>query len=91
MIDILEYAQKYVPTVGDKVKPILFGGDQVTRERATNAQDAKAQSDSTKRKLKGIIPKAEDWHTRMCFYQVRTIYKFNCQSHHIAISHILHC
>ena len=60
MIDILEYAQRYVPSVGDKVKPILLGGDQVTHERASNAQDAKAQSDSTKKKLKGVIPKIKD-------------------------------
>ena len=77
MIDILEHAQKYVPTVGETVKPILFGGDQVTRERATHAQDAKAQSSGSQKKLKGVIPKVEDWHTRMCFYQVRTMCTFN--------------
>ena len=71
MIEIMEHVQKYTPVVGKKIKPIFFGGDQVTRERATGAQDAKAQSADKRKRLKGVIPKVEDWHALMCFYQVR--------------------
>ena len=72
MIDIINHIQKrYVPAVDGKVKPVLFGGDQLTRERAAHAQDAKAQSVDTMKQLKGVVPKAEDWHTLMCFFQVR--------------------
>ena len=70
MIDILSHARKYVPAVDGEMKPILFGGDQVTQEQASNAQDAKLQSKSMARQLKGLIPKSEDWHCRICLYQV---------------------
>lgn len=71
MIDILEHIQQYSPKSEDgRIYPIFFGGDQLTRERASAAQEAKLQSSTTQRKLKGVIPKSEDWHTLVCFYQV---------------------
>lgn len=40
MVDILHYAHRYVAKVSDEVYvPILFGGDQLTRERAYHAQE----------------------------------------------------
>lgn len=74
MVDIMTYMQQYVPvTKKGTVYPILFGGDQLTRERAHNAKDAKLQSANSLKKLQGIIPKVEDWHTRFTYYQVYTI------------------
>lgn len=72
MIDILQHVQKYVPVNEDdgSFKPILFGGDQLTRERAMHAQRAKAQSRNALRKLQGLLPKSEDWHALVCFYEV---------------------
>ena len=71
MVDILHYTHRYVPTVSDEVfVPVLFGGDQLTRERAYHAQDAKLQSPTPIRKLLGLVPKCEDWHARTSFYQV---------------------
>ena len=71
MVDILEHVQKYVPvTANGVVHPLLFGGDQLTRERADGAKDAKLQSSSTMKKLRGILPKIEDWHARVVFMQV---------------------
>jgi len=71
MIDILFHIHKYVPTTenGDFV-PIFFGGDQLTRERAGGAQDARLQASDPLGRLQGIIPKTEDWHALMTFYQV---------------------
>lgn len=71
MVDIIEFAQQYAPQSKDgKLSPILFGGDQLTRERAVNAQEAKAQSSTALGRLQGVIPKVEDWHTLVTFYQV---------------------
>ena len=44
MIDIIIHMHKYVPTTGSgepKYIPIFFGGDQLTRERAGGACDAR--------------------------------------------------
>lgn len=71
MVDIFHYMHRYVPTVSDEVfVPVLFGGDQLTRERAYHAQDAKLQSSTPICKLLGLVPKCEDWHARTSFYQV---------------------
>ena len=75
MIDILDHIQhRYVPFVGGHTKFIFLGGDQLTREHAVHAQDAKAQSNGTRKRLKGVIPKSEDWHALMCFHQVSSKY-----------------
>ena len=68
MVDIMEHIQRYAPvTSSGTIHPLLFGGDQLTRERAYNA---KLQSADPLKKLQGIIPKVEDWHARFTFYQV---------------------
>ena len=72
MVDIMAHVQGYAPvTSSGTIHPILFGGDQLTRERAHNAKDAKLQSANPRKKLQGLIPKIEDWHARFTFYQVR--------------------
>lgn len=44
MVD-MDYIQRYVAvTTSGAIHPLLFGGDQLTRERAHNAKDAKLQS-----------------------------------------------
>ena len=73
---MLHYAHRYVAKVSDEVYvPILFGGDQLTRERTYHAQDAKLQSPTPIRKLLGLVPKCEDWHARTSFYQVYRCYE----------------
>ena len=75
MVDIMDCVQGYVPvTRSGVIHPILFGGDQLTRERAHNAKDAKLQSVDPLKRHQGIIPKAEDWHARFTLYQVRIGY-----------------
>ena len=74
MIDILQHIQQYTPVSPQgKILTIFFGGDQLTRERASSARIAKMQSKDQLKRLQGIIPKSEDWHALVCFYQVQRI------------------
>ena len=50
--------------------PIFFDGDQLTRERASGAQDANLQSVEEQRKMWGVFPESSDWHALVTFYQV---------------------
>lgn len=71
MIDIMTHIHTYVPQKDDgQFIPIFFGGDQLTRERASGAQDARLQASDALGRLAGVIPKTEDWHALVCFYQV---------------------
>ena len=72
VIDIIQHIQqKYTPvTEGGKFQPLLFGGDQLTRERAFHAQEGKVQSKTPLGRLQGVIPKCEDWHALVVFNQV---------------------
>ncbi len=71
MVDILQHIHQYVPKFASgNYYPVFFDGDQLTRERAGGAQDAKLQSDKEDRKLRGVIPETADWHTLVVFYQV---------------------
>lgn len=71
MVDILQHIHQYVPrSAAGEYYPIFFDGDQVMRERASGAQDAKLQADEEVRKLKGVFPQVADWHTLVTFYQV---------------------
>ena len=82
MIDILAHIHdKYLPC--EKVThdddsgsskliftQLFLGGDQLTEERARNAQKGRADGDTTFEKLEGVIPKVEDWHAGRILYQV---------------------
>lgn len=84
MIDILDKLHDYVPSIhqnkvdiatqrevcDDLMHEILFGGDQVTRKRAETAKEGRKNDTSLKKKLKGIIPVCEDWHTKKIFLEV---------------------
>ena len=76
MVEILEELHKqYVPISGSTketksvkiVEKVLFGGDQLTEERAKNGR---SDGDSEYERLEGLIPKVEDWHTKRILYQV---------------------
>ena len=72
MVDLLQHIHQYVPMFEPgQYYPIFFDGDEMTRERASGAQDAKLQSDEEGKKL---IPEAADWHALVTFYQVLYIY-----------------
>ena len=44
---------------------IFFGGDQLTVARARSAQKAMDNSVSPLARIRGLIPCAEDWHTKL--------------------------
>ena len=74
MIDVRHHTQQVCTTVPQssdgRLLPLYFGGDQLKRERAYHVQDAKLQSKDAKGRLIGLVPKVEDWHTHVVFYQV---------------------
>ena len=64
------------------IQQVLFGGDQLTAARARGAQGAKVNSFIPSLRLDGIIPCAEDWHTKMNFLGV-------CQhTYHASVIHV---
>lgn len=86
MVDIMSHLHRYVPedvyedecTVdGEAVTvlkaslyPILFGGDQLTAARARSAKKAKINSVKPSARFDGLVPVAEDWHTKLNFLAV---------------------
>jgi hypothetical protein len=79
MVRILEELHKqYVPISGSTkdtksvrmVEKVLFGGDQLTEERARNATDGRSDGDSEYTCLEGFIPKVKDWHPKRILYQL---------------------
>lgn len=53
--------------------PIIIGGDQLTAARARGAKKAKLHVDSPISRLEGLIPVAEDWHTKVTLLEVSDI------------------
>lgn len=52
------------------IRRIIIGGDQLTAARIRSGQRAKQNAESPVRRLEGIIPAAEDWHTKANFLGV---------------------
>lgn len=83
------------------IHPILFGGDQLTAARARGAKSAKVNSYDTFKRLDGLIPIAEDWHTKLNFlgickvflrFSFHTVHHFSpfCQHSLRSSVHIAH-
>lgn len=49
---------------------LLFGGDQLTAVRMRGTQALRVTQDRAVDRLQGLIPVAEDWHTRMALVDV---------------------
>lgn len=79
MVDIMSHLHQYVPTVdcsdstslseyksSDDVKfhRVLIGGDQLTAARARSSQRHMANALTPVDRLEGLVPMAEDWHTK---------------------------
>lgn len=82
-VPIVEYTQEEViKSSGESVQNpkadihhLLIGGDQLTAARGRGSKKAKLHSDSPKSRLEGLIPVAEDWHTKVTLLEVR-LYQF---------------
>lgn len=61
-----------VPITAIKYHHILFGGDQLTSQRARGVQKAMQNADTPSLKCEGFIPVTEDWHTKLCLMGVST-------------------
>ena len=59
-----------VKIVQQQMHKILFGGDQLTVERARGIQRVRDNSDSASQRADGLVPVCEDWHAKMCIYKV---------------------
>ena len=78
MLEILDFIQEqYVPLIRNKdgsiediVKPISFGGDLLSEERAINAQKGFLENKTDYLALKGLEPQFEDWHLKRTLFEV---------------------
>jgi hypothetical protein len=52
---------------------ILFGGDQLTAARIRGTQALRVTEDEAVDRLEGLIPVAEDWHSRMALVDVSSL------------------
>lgn len=85
MASIMDNLQALVPKVAISTEQVqcqvfskvLFGGDQLTSERARGAQRSRRSELLPEEQLRGLIPVAADWHAKQCLLQVRIIVLFN--------------
>ena len=69
----MEYTEElYIALIDDTVHvphallhPIILGGDQLTAARGRGAKKAKVHADIPASRLEGLIPAAENWHTKV--------------------------
>ena len=54
-------------------RKVLVGGDQLTSVRARSAIKIKTNSQTPCKKLSGIVPVVEDWHTKVCLLSVSQV------------------
>lgn len=50
---------------------VLFGGDQLTVARVRGAQLAMCNSNDSVKRLQGLVPVIQDWHTEVVLAEVR--------------------
>ena len=61
---------EYVDKPSSVLHNILFGGDQLTAARVRGAQLAMSNSKTAIKRLEGVTPVIEDWHTEVLLYEV---------------------
>ena len=54
----------------------LIGGDQLTVARARGAQKIRSNSFKSEDRLDGLLPVAEDWHSKICLLQVTRLVNY---------------
>lgn len=52
------------------INQVLIGGDQLTAARARGAITAMSNSVTPQKRLEGLIPVVEDWHTQVILLEV---------------------
>lgn len=61
-----------------KVHNIMLGGDQLTKARAVSAIKIKCNGETPSTRLEGFIPTLEDWHAKLCLFEVRHSFHTIC-------------
>ena len=61
---------KVVKITVDEFHYTLFGGDQLTAERATGAKRSLTNENRGRDRLEGLVPEIEDWHAKVCLLKV---------------------
>ena len=64
-----EVVSKYL-VIREVQHQLLFGGDQLTASRARGCKAIRMNSATDTEKLCGLIPVAEDWHTKVTLLEV---------------------
>lgn len=72
MLHILEFLHKYVESFEEKV---VFGGDQLTEERAAGVQRLRQNGATPEARMAGLLPTAESWHAKMALLFVSHVQK----------------
>ena len=62
-----------VPITTIKYHQVLFGGDQLTCQRARGVQRAMQNADKPSLKCEGFVPVNEDWHSKLCLMGVSIV------------------
>ena len=78
LVPVMEYdGDLFVPSINEDItirkalfSPVLLGGDQLTAAHVRGAKKAKVSANIPLKRLVGIVPVAEDWHTKMNFMAV---------------------
>ena len=63
------------------IRSIVFGGDQLTEERASNTQKGFLDGSTRYERLQGLEPIFEGWHTKRMLYIVRNVSIFLISFH----------
>ena len=53
-----------------KLRPVLFGGDQLTAERMHGCRRTRSNATNTAEKLQGLLPVIEDWYSKVALWKV---------------------
>ncbi len=88
MIEIMDAVHQYVPChvdpsvmvdgvpKKDVIEQCLFGGDLLTCERVRGAKRHRQDAATMVERLEGIEVVSEDWHAKMCLFEVRCSVNF---------------
>lgn len=68
--------QETVKFVEKKHRTMIVSGDQLNVSRIRGSQRIRGNSDTSEQRLDGLLPVSDDWHSKMCFMEVRL--KFIC-------------
>lgn len=81
-VPFVPYTEERCISNGDKIDvtkavmhKIIFGGDQLTVARMRSAQRSRLNGETPLAKLNGLVPVAEDWHTKANFLGVSMLLK----------------